>query len=106
MFGKLPFARVAGAVFALATATGFAAYVLLGATTDKGTTGAIAAEAAVIMRAEKASCARYGSYASISTLRKERLLTIMPVYNYVVYVPGGHCGTVTVGSPAYQAPAG
>ena len=106
MFGKPPFARVVGAVLALSIASGFAAYVLSGATTDKGTAGAIAAEAAVIMRAEKASCARYGSYASISTLRKERLLTINPVYNSVVYVRGARCGTVTVGSPSYQAPAG
>lgn len=105
MFEKRSFARLLGAVLALSFIVGFAVYVLSGATTNKGTTGAIAAENTSIMTAERASCQRYGRYASISTLRKERLLTIKPVYNSVVYIPGKHCGTIIVGSPAFQAPA-
>ena len=41
-----------------------------GATTNKGTTGAIGAERATIMTAEKTRCLRYGTYASIATLRQ------------------------------------
>lgn len=106
MFDELRFARVIGAVLALSFIIGFAVYVLLGTTTNKGTTDAIAAESAAIMRAEKASCTKFGTYASISTLRKERLLRFEPLYNSVVFLPGKHCGTITVGSPAYQLPAG
>jgi hypothetical protein len=80
--------------------------VLSAATTDKGTTGAIGSESAIIMAAEKASCSKYGKYASISTLRDEGLLAHQPVYNSVVYLPGKGCGTIVIGSPAYQSPAG
>ena len=106
MFKKLSFTHLLGAVLALSFVVGFAVFVLSGATTNKGTTGAIGAERATIMAAEKTSCIRYGTYASIATLRREGLLTFKPVYNSVVYVPGKHCGTIIVGSPAYQSPAG
>ncbi|MGD0054575.1 MAG: hypothetical protein ABSC34_03955 [Acidimicrobiales bacterium] len=58
------------------------------------------------MKAERARCQRYGTYASISTLRRERFLTFTPVYNSAVYLPGPHCGTIVIGSPAYQSTAG
>jgi hypothetical protein len=103
---KLSFAHLLGAVLALSFIAGFAVFVLSGATTNKGTTGAIGAESATIMSAEKTSCSRFGTYASIATLRREGLLTFKPVYNSVVYVPGKHCGTIVIGSPAYQSPAG
>ena len=106
MFEKLSFAHLLGAVLTLSFIAGFAVFVLSGATTNKGTTGAIGAEYATIMSAEKTSCLRYGTYASITTLRRDGLLTFKPVYNSVVYVPGKHCGTIIVGSPAYQLPAG
>ncbi|MGO8863676.1 MAG: hypothetical protein ACLQRH_23365 [Acidimicrobiales bacterium] len=106
MFKKLSFAHLIGAVLALSFIVGFAVFVLSGATTNKGTTGAIRAESATIMSAEKTSCIRFGTYASISTLRSEGLLTFKPVYNSVVYLPGKHCGTIVIGSPAYQSPAG
>jgi len=106
MFGNLSFRHLVGALLVLSFIAGFALYVLTGATTNKGTTGAIGAENASIERAEKASCHQYGAYASIATLRKEGLLTFKPVYNSVVYIPGRHCGTIIVGSPAYQSPAG
>jgi hypothetical protein len=106
MFEKLSFARLVVAALALSFIIGFAMFILTGATTNKGTTGAIAAENATIMSAEKTSCSDDESYASISTLRREGLLTFKPVYNSVVYVPGRHCGTIVVGSPAYQLPAG
>jgi hypothetical protein len=106
VFKKLSFAHLLGAVLALSFIVGFAVFVLAGATTNKGTTGAIGAESASIMSAGKTSCVKYGTYASISTLRREGLLTFKPVYNSVVYVPGKHCGTIVIGSPAYQSPAG
>jgi hypothetical protein len=105
MFEKLSFGRLLGAVLALSFIIGFAVFILSGATTNKGTTGAIGSENASIMSAEKASCSKYGRYASIATLRREGLLTRQPVYNSVVYLPGAHCGTIIVGSPAYQSPA-
>jgi hypothetical protein len=105
MAGKLSFVRVIGAVLALSFIVGFAV-VLSGATTNKGTTGAIGAESAAIMSAEKTNCIRYGTYASISTLRREGLLTFKPVYNSVVFVPGKHCGTIVIGSASYQSPVG
>ena len=65
MFEKLSFAHLLGAVLALSFIVGFAVFVLSGATTNKGTTGAIGSESATIMSAEKASCSKYGTYASI-----------------------------------------
>jgi hypothetical protein len=106
MFERLSFAHLLAAVLAFSFIVGFAVFVLSGATTNKGTTGAIGAESATIMTAEKTRCLRYGAYASIATLRREGLLTFKPVYNSVVYVPGRHCGTIVVGSPAYQSSAG
>ena len=85
---------------------GFAVYVLAGATTDRGTTAAIGAENARIRAAERASCSRFGSYGTVAALRREGLLTFLPTYNSVVYVPGPGCGTIVVGSPDYQAPVG
>jgi hypothetical protein len=102
---RLSFRQVLSAALAISFVLGFATYLLSGATTDKGTTGAIASENASIMRAEKASCSKYGLYASLSTLRREGLLTFAPVYNSVVYLPGKNCGTIVIGSPAYQSPA-
>jgi hypothetical protein len=106
MSQRFSFRHLLGAALALSFIIGFAVYVLTGATTNKGTTGAIGSESAIIMRAEKASCARYGKYATISTLLKEGLLATKPIYNSVVYVPGAGCGTIVVGSPAYQSPEG
>jgi malate/lactate dehydrogenase len=106
MFEKLSFAHILGVVLAASFVVGFSVFVLSGATTNKGTTGAIAAESATIVSAEKANCTTYGTYASIATLRRHGLLTFKPVYNSVVYVPGKHCGTIVVGSPAFQSPAG
>jgi hypothetical protein len=106
MFEKLSFGRLLGAVLAVSFIAGFAVFVLSGATTNKGTTGAIGAERATIKSAERESCLKFGTYASITALRREGLLTFKPVYNSVVYVPGKHCGTIVIGSPAYQSPAG
>ncbi|MGA7834415.1 MAG: hypothetical protein WCA31_04345 [Acidimicrobiales bacterium] len=106
MFRKLSFAQLVGILLVLSFIAGFAVFVLSGATTNKGTTNAIATEYAVIMGAERSSCRSTGSYASIATLRREGLLTFKPVYNSVVYVPGAHCGTIIVGSPAYQSSTG
>jgi hypothetical protein len=100
---KLSFIHLLGALLALSFIVGFAVFVLSGATTNKGTTGAISAERAQIRSAEKASCHRYGAYATVATLRREGLLTFKPVYNSVVYIHGPHCGTIVVGSPAYQS---
>ncbi len=105
MVKKLSFAHLVGAVLALSFILGFAVFVL-SATTNKGTTGAIGAERATIMTAEKTRCLRYGAYGSIATLQREGLLTFKPVYNSVVSFPGKGCGTIVVGSPAYQSPAG
>jgi hypothetical protein len=106
MFHKLSFGHFVGVALALSFIMGFAAYVLAGATTNRGTTRAIGSESATIMRAEKASCSKFGRFASISTLRKDGLLAFEPVYNSVVYLPGPGCGTIVVGSLAYQSPAG
>jgi hypothetical protein len=106
MSQRLSFGHFLGVVLALSFIIGFAVYVLSGATINKGTTGAIQSESATIMRAEKASCSKYGKYASISTLRHEGLLASQPVYNSIVYLPGQGCGTIVIGSPAYQSPAG
>ncbi|MGP0030366.1 MAG: hypothetical protein ACLPVF_07655 [Acidimicrobiales bacterium] len=106
MFKKLSFTSILGTVLVLSFIVGFAVFVLSGATTNKGTTGAIGTEYATIMTAEKTQCLRYGTYASIATLRREGLLTLKPAYNSVVFVPGKNCGTIIVGSPSYQSPAG
>jgi hypothetical protein len=106
MFQKISFIHFLGVVLALSFIAGFAVFVLTGATTNKGTSSAIAAESARIMSAEKARCTKYGTYAPIATLRKEGLLSFQPIYNSIVYVPGPHCGTIVIGSSAYQAPAG
>lgn len=106
MVHKLSFAQLLGVLLVISFIAGFAVFVLSGATTSKGTTGAIASEYAAIIAAEKTSCRTSGSYASIATLRRDGLLTFKPVYNSVVFIPGKHCGTVVVGSPAYQSTAG
>lgn len=106
MSRRLPFTYLLTAVLAVSFMAGFAVFVLSGAVTDKGTTSAIAAERATIMTAERTSCLRLGTYASTATLRREGLLTFKPAYNSVVYLPGTHCGTIVIGSPAYQLPAG
>ncbi len=106
MFKNLSFRHLLGVVLVLSFIAGFALYVLSGATTDKGTTGAISAERATIQTAEKTSCRRFGTYASIATLRRDGLLTFKPVYNSAVFLPGKGCGTIVIGSPAYQSPAG
>ncbi len=106
MLSRLSFRHLLAAVFVLAFVAGFAAFVLSEATTDRGTTGAISAEYAKIVAAEKASCARDGTYGSIATLRRERLLGFQPAYNSVVYLPGKGCGSFVVGSAAYQSSAG
>jgi hypothetical protein len=103
---RLSFAHLLIVLVTISFILGFALYVLSDATTNKGTTGAIGAENANIASAEKASCHRYGTYASIATLRHEGLLTLKPIYNSVVFVPGKHCGTIVIGSPAYQSAGG
>ena len=103
---RLSFGHLLLVVLALSFIAGIAAFVLSGATTNKGTTGAIKAENAEIMIAENTRCLRYGAYASIATLEREHLLIFKPIYNSVVIVPGKGCGTIIVGSPAYQSPAG
>jgi len=103
---KPRFGYLLGAVLVLSFIAGFAVFVLSGAKANKGTTSAISAENAVIMKAEKESCSRYGTYATIATLRREGLVKFDPLYNSVVYLPGEHCGTIVIGSPAYQSPAG
>ena len=105
MFRKLSFTQLLGLLLALSFVVGFTVFVLSGVTTNKGTSGAIGAERALIKSAEKTRCAQYGTYASIATLQKERLLTFTPTYNSVVYIPGKHCGTLVIGSSAYQSPA-
>ena len=106
MFEKLSFTFILGGVLVLSFVAGFAVFVLSGATTNKGTTGAISAERTTIMSAESTSCSRFGTYAPIATLRREGLLTFKPVYNSVVFIPGKHCGTIVIGSSAYQSTAG
>jgi len=93
------------AILVLSFIVGFAVFVLSGATTNRGTTGAIRVERAQIMTAEKARCRKYGTYASLAALRHEGYLTFTPVYNSVVYLPGSNCGTIIIGSPAYQSTA-
>lgn len=106
MFEGVSFRRLLVAVLVVSFIVGFAAFVMSGATTDKGTPGAIRAESGRIMMAERASCAKFGAYASITDLRREGLLTFNPVYNSVVLIPGPHCGTIVIGSPAYQSVSG
>jgi hypothetical protein len=100
------FRRLVWAVAALAFVAGFALFIVSGATTDKGTPGAIRAESAKIMGAERSRCAKLGSYASLVVLRDEGWLHFVPQYNSVVIVPGPHCGTIVIGSPAYQLSSG
>lgn len=106
MFGRPSFIHVLATLLVLSFIAGFAVFVVSGATTNKGTPNAIEAEGALIRIAEQTRCIRFGSYASIATLRRERLLAFKPVYNSVVYVPGKQCGTIVIGSPAYQSSAG
>lgn len=94
------------AVLVCSFVVGFALFIATGATTDKGTTGSIRAESSLIMIAEKTHCLRYGTYASIPTLEREHLLDFKPSYNSVVIVPGSGCGTLVIGSPQYESPAG
>jgi hypothetical protein len=103
VFQKPSFVHLLIAVLVLSFIVGFAVFVLSGATTNKGTTGAIRVERALIMDAERTRCHRFGMYTSIGTLRREGLLTFKPVYNSVVYIPGAHCGTIIVGSASYQS---
>jgi len=105
-FTRLSFVNLVGAVLGVSVIVGVVGYAVFGTTTNKGTTGAIGAENAKIMAAERTSCSKYGKYATISRLQSEGLLTTKPTYNSVVYVPGRGCGTIVVGSAAYQAQAG
>src|SRR5580704_591488 len=106
MRGKLTFSRILIAVVLLAFIAGFEVFLLSGATTNKGTTGAIGAEYQKIVAAEKTSCTEYGHYGKVATLRDEGLLHFRPIYNSVVYLPGPHCGSFVVGSSAYESSAG
>jgi hypothetical protein len=105
VFLKISFVHLVGAVVVLMVALGVVLFVLLGATTNKGTTGAIQSEYSKIVGAEKMSCTEHGRYASIATLQQEGLLTFKPTYNSVVYLPGQGCGSFVVGSAAYQSAA-
>jgi hypothetical protein len=102
---RISFPQLVGAVVVLMVILGVVLFVLLGATTNKGTTGAIQSEYSQIVRAEKMSCTERGRYAPIATLEKEGLLAFKPVYNSVVYLPGPGCGSYVVGSSAYQSAA-
>jgi hypothetical protein len=106
LFERISFAKLVAGVVALMIVVGVVLFVLLGATTNKGTTGAIASEYSRIQAAEKLSCTDHGRYASLATLESERLLTFKPVYNSVVYLPGAGCGSIVVGSSAYQSGGG
>ena len=105
MYARLTFLRLTGIALAIGAVVGFGAYAAFGTPRNAGTVGAIGSEDAVIMAAEKASCHKYGSYASIEKLRAEGLLASAPVYNSIVILPGKGCGTVVVGSPSYQSPS-
>jgi hypothetical protein len=100
---RISFPKLVAGVVALMVVIGVVLFVLLGATTNKGTTGAISSEYAKIVAAEKLSCSEHGHYASLTTLEKDQLLTFKPVYNSVVYLPGQGCGSIVVGSSAYQS---
>lgn len=102
---RLSFARLAGIVLAVSVLAGFFGYAAV-STTNRGSTGAIAAENARIMAAERTSCLRHGSYGTLATLERAGLLATAPIYNSVVYVPGRGCGTIVVGSAAYQSQSG
>jgi hypothetical protein len=101
---KPSFTQLVVTILALSFVVGFAVFAA-SAPTNKGTTGAIGAERVIILSAERTRCREYGTYASITTLRSEGLLTFDPVYNSVVYLPGTHCGTIIVGSSSYQSTA-
>jgi hypothetical protein len=103
VFGRLSFGKLLSAAVAVAVVVGVVGYVLSGATTNKGTTGAISAENGKIMAAEDASCKKDGKYGTLATLESEGLLTFKPTYNAVVYLPGKGCGAIVVGSAAYQS---
>lgn len=106
MVPKLSFVNLVAIIAVLAVIAGATGYVVSGATTtNEGTVGAIRAEYAKVMAAEKKSCARFGRYGTIPTLEHEGILGFVPQYNSVVYVPGPHCGLLAVGSAAYQSPA-
>jgi hypothetical protein len=105
MFHRLSFNQVLGLLLTLSFVVGFSVFVFSGATTIKGTTGAIGSESVLIKSAEKARCAKYGTYTSLAALQEEGFLSFKPVYNSVVYIPGAHCGTIVIGSSAYQSPA-
>lgn len=105
-FGRLRFVNLIAGVLVVSVVVGIVGYGEFGTVTNTGSTGAIAAENATIMAAEHTSCHRYGAYATVASLEREGLLTIKPTYNSIVIVPGRGCGTVVVGSSAYQAPAG
>lgn len=106
MLKRLTFFQVISLTLIVGVIAGIVSYVLDGATTNRGTTGAIAAENAKINQAEKLSCREHGHYATLAKLERERLLPFRPIYNSVVYIPGPRCGTIVVGSPAYQSQAG
>ena len=106
MFEKLSFTHLLGAVLAAFLHRRFRGVCAVGRNHEQRNDRRHPAESATIMAAEKTSCSRFGTYASIATLRREGLLTFKPVYNSVVFMPGKHCGTIVVGSPAYQSPAG
>jgi hypothetical protein len=106
MLKRLSFVQLISLMLIAGVIAGVVGYVLDGATTNKGTTGAIAAETSKINQAEKLSCTEHGRYAPLATLEREGLLPFRPIYNSIVYVPGPGCGTIVVGSPAYQSQAG
>jgi hypothetical protein len=103
VFEKISFVQLVGIVVVVMVIVGVALFVLLGATTNKGTTGAIGTEYAKIVAAEKLSCGEHGHYASLATIEKEGLLTFKPIYNSVVYLPGKGCGSIVVGAASYQS---
>lgn len=106
MVRRISFGHAVVAMVALAVFAGIVGYALSGTKTDAGTTGAIGAENARILTAEHSSCKRFGHYGTLATLRSEGVLTFTPTYNAVVYIPGKDCGTIVVGSSAYQSSAG
>ena len=106
MIARRSFVHLLVAVFALGVVAGFAAFILSGATTNTGTSSAIGSEYSRIVAAEQLSCLRFGTFGTVATLRRERVLDFQPAYNSVVFLPGSHCGSYVVGSSAYQSSGG
>ena len=102
MFERHSFAHVLGAVLVLSFVVGFGSIRSMdGAITNKGTSGAIKAENALIMKAESTSCGRFGTYASIATLRRRRTPHVPAALQTRCgsAAEGQDCGTIVSSAP-------